>query len=371
MSLSFWALRLRTLLATGLPALLLGSSVASGSSALASYQAPAKPPLRVGVYYFPGWDGSANRNWEPIKRYPERTPLLGWYDGADSATMRRQLDWMKTYGISYVAFDWYWENGDVHGDGALKAYLRIPANGVDFAVMWANDRIGIGQEEWRKIVKVWVDRYLKLPNYLMLNKQPVVFILSQQTFDKNAQDAGSSPVAYIQDAQKIARDAGLPGINLVAGFDDLSYTLVSNEAPAQGFGAVSAYNFHRPPWRPQRPGWNKLTHGYAKLDQAYRENWVEGLTSKLPVVVPMTTGWDKRPWGGSADPLHDRSVATPAEFRAHLIAARQIMLKSGKAHSGLGVICCWNEYGEGSYLEPTRSRGFALLEQVRAVFQTR
>ncbi len=33
-----------------------------------------------------------------------------------------------------------------------------------------------------------------------------------------------------------------------------------------------------------------------------------------------------------------------------------------------GVICCWNEFGEGSIIEPTRQGGFARLEQIRAVF---
>ena len=34
----------------------------------------------------------------------------------------------------------------------------------------------------------------------------------------------------------------------------------------------------------------------------------------------------------------------------------------------MGVICCWNEYGEGSFIEPTKRMGKELLERVRAVF---
>ncbi|MBK7050726.1 MAG: hypothetical protein IPH54_08055 [Rhodoferax sp.] len=32
-------------------------------------------------------------------------------------------------------------------------------------------------------------------------------------------------------------------------------------------------------------------------------------------VVPMTSGWDKRPWGGSKDPEHDNSISTTASLR--------------------------------------------------------
>jgi hypothetical protein len=362
--------RLRPFLVGSLSALFVGSSSLPAVSAPAEIRATAPSPLRVGVYYFPGWDES-ERNWDSIRPYPEREPLLGWYKGSNPTVMRKQLGWMQKYGLSYVAFDWYWQNGGVHADGTLKSYLAVPKPGVDFAILWCNDQLGVGLEEWRKIVTFWVQNYLKQPTYLQLKGQPVVFVLTEQGFAANAAKAKLAPAEYIRVAQTIARQAGLKGINFVAGFDDLSYTLVTENAPMEGFGAVSGYNFHRPPWRPQRPGWDKLTHGYPAMDQAYRENWQEGLRSVLPVVTPMTTGWDKRAWGGSADPLHDRSVATPEEFRAHLEAAKKIMMKPGRAHSGLGVVCCWNEYGEGSYLEPTKQRQFALLEQVRAVFGKR
>ena len=33
-----------------------------------------------------------------------------------------------------------------------------------------------------------------------------------------------------------------------------------------------------------------------------------------------------------------------------------------------GMICCWNEFGEGSYVEPTKRDGFAYLERIRKIF---
>ena len=33
-----------------------------------------------------------------------------------------------------------------------------------------------------------------------------------------------------------------------------------------------------------------------------------------------------------------------------------------------GIICCWNEYGEGSYIEPTKAFGMQYLERVKKVF---
>ena len=58
-------------------------------------------------------------------------------------------------------------------------------------------------------------------------------------------------------------------------------------------------------------------------------------------------------------------MATGEEFRDHLLAARAAMDASGVRR---GVICCWNEYGEGSVIEPTREHRFEMLEEVKRVF---
>lgn len=84
----------------------------------------------------------------------------------------------------------------------------------------------------------------------------------------------------------------------------------------------------------------------------------------------MTSGWDKRPRGGSKAPLHDDSRSTPGEFRNHLLAARAVIDKYPTLTRRMGVICCWNEYGEGSFIEPTKVDGMKYLEQIRGVFGT-
>ena len=33
----------------------------------------------------------------------------------------------------------------------------------------------------------------------------------------------------------------------------------------------------------------------------------------------------------------------------------------------IGVVCCWNEFGEGSYIEPTKEMGAAVVERLGRV----
>ncbi|MFX9077399.1 glycoside hydrolase family 99-like domain-containing protein, partial [Acinetobacter baumannii] len=75
----------------------------------------------------------------------------------------------------------------------------------------------------------------------------------------------------------------------------------------------------------------------------------------------MTSGWDKRPWGGSSDSDHDNSMGTADQFEQHLIAAKKRMDQFPAQTLKTGIICCWNEFGEGSFIEPTQQNGFDFL----------
>ena len=127
------------------------------------------------------------------------------------------------------------------------------------------------------------------------------------------------------------------------------------------------YNLHRSPFVA------KQSHSYQELDLAYRMNWLYyEAVSPVPIFFPMTSGWDKRPWGGTiGDPKHDQSMSNPEEFGVHLDAGRSAITQ-GKLRQGQtirwGLICCWNEFGEGSYIEPTKSLGKAMIQKVNASF---
>ena len=327
---------------------------------------PRSNSLRLGIYYFPAWIGEKDGSWAAIKSYPDKKPTIGWYDSGDQSTMARQLVEMGKVGIDYVAFDWYWERDHTHSDQAVRAYLNVPQRSVAFSLLWANDK-PFSDDQWQSIVSFWIEHYFRSTNYLRVGGKPVVFVFSYQGMAQNAQANKTTVAAYISTAQALARKAGLPGLYMVADTDDLSTAIVTEEAPKAGFSAVSAYNLHRLPWRGERPGWYKLTQGYTELDRAYRANWQEGLRGPLPMVVPMISGWDRRPWGGSEDPKHDNSIASASQFQQHLIAARSVMLAQ-HASTKLGIVCCWNEYGEGSYVEPTVGGSTSKLDAIRRVF---
>jgi hypothetical protein len=331
--------------------------------------AQTKSDVGVGVFYFPGWRDNtpgapSAKPWRPIETYADRKPLLGWYDEGDEDVMRQQLDWMIQYGVRFVAFDWYWDgkNNRVLLDHALAAYFRAPQrNQVPFALLWANHgEVPSSQANFDRMVDWWLKYYAVRPEFLRIDGKPVVFVFSAKELAERATSIGSSTRQLLAGAQQRAHDAGLPGFYFVAGVGGDT----SADAKAAGYSAVSAYNLHAPAGHE-----GKLSYSFKELSAAYQTHWRQyASNSSVPVILPIIAGWDRRPWGGTYDPKHDQCMPTLDEFKNHLVDARKALEALKQTGPKLGVICCWNEFGEGSFIEPTVAQGKARLEQVLEVF---
>jgi hypothetical protein len=339
---------------------LVGTRAAVALAAIALSNAHAEG-YQIGVYYFPGWkDGQvgapSSQPWKPIKAFPEREPLLGWYDEGSKDVMGQQLNWMQKHGISFLVFDWYWNGNRPLLDHALKAYFSARNRAtVPFSLLWANHGSNPNSRlDFESMVAFWIDNYFKRPEYFTLDGKPVVFVFSHGQLAKRAAEMGTTVPKLLADAEDIARSRALKGIYFVGS------THWEPDLRQSGYSALSAYNY---------PGLDKESESYGELDRDYRKIWQKvGANSGIPYLVPMTQGWDKRPWGGSRDPRHDNSGSTPQEFEEHLRAARLFMDTHSDRTKRVGVICCWNEFGEGSFVEPTKIHGFQYLERIKRVF---
>jgi len=324
----------------------------------------------IGVFYYPGWSPGARGPdpWSAIKPYPKREPKLGWYCDGAVETLSTQLDWMHRYGIDYVVFDGYWRNGGPQLEQSLKAYLQAPQRQqVHFSLLWANHWASSSLADFDAMVAYWVRNYLTRPEYLRIDDKPVIFIFSPDQLVDSAKSMGAPAPDLLERARKQAVRAGLKGIYFVMATPALEFW-AKTKAPELGFDALSAYNYHFG-LKGSSASRTPASRSFSELDDAYRMNWnwIVG-HAPLPYIVPMSAGWDKRPWGGSGDPRHDDSVGSADEFARHLRAARALMDAQPAKTLRMGVICCWNEFGEGSVIEPTRQAGFDYLERVREVF---
>ncbi|WIO41750.1 glycoside hydrolase family 99-like domain-containing protein [Klebsiella electrica] len=321
----------------------------------------------IGVYYYPGWNKPGIDAWGPIRKYPDRMPVLGWYQEGEDKVIQQQLSWMAEYGITYIAYDWYWDKntGPKNRTFAIDAYLRnSDKTNVKFALLWAN-HTGTPEsiEEFDNIVIYWLEHYFHNKKYLTINERPVVFIFSSSRLENDALAFGSNTKELLDRARKLAIQHGFKGIYFIgsSGYD--KNQKLQYEYPENTYDAISAYNYH--------VGINKnnffemSSTDYPSLTKGYEDTWKRILTSSsLPYIIPVTSGWDRRPWGGSQPSEHDLSYSTPEEFGVQIRNAKN-MLKEypGKTLNNI-VICCWNEFGEGSYIEPAQKYGLQYLDEL-------
>ena len=108
--------------------------------------------------------------------------------------------------------------------------------------------------------------------------------------------------------------------------------------------------------------------------QAYWRKWDEiERQYRIPYFPNVTAGWDPSPrtlmtdrWEPVGYPYTcTLSENTPENFRRALAATRDRLLKSGIRTFSIN---CWNEWTEGSMLEPEARYGYGYLDALKAVF---
>ena len=322
---------------------------------------PVRGPIEVGAYYFPGWRSAGQ--WQPIRGFPERRPALGWYREGSPEVTDWQIKWAVEHGITFFAYDWYWSAGArqlehaLH-DGYFNARYR---HLLKFCLLWANHNPPgtHSQEDCLAVTRHWIEHYFRRPEHLTVQGQPVMILFSP---GRLTEDLGSDGVRQAFAAMREeCRRAGLPGLYLLACVGDAGE---ARRAAVEGYDAITAYN-----WAGLGMAGGSRFAPFATLIEGYRQQWGHlRETGELPMLVPLSGGWDSRPWHGENNLV--RHGRTPELFRQHLVDARRF-LEAQTPRSAIErfvLIEAWNEWGEGSYIEPHQEFGFGYLDAIRDVF---
>ncbi len=314
---------------------------------------PVASPLLVGSYYFPGHFNAAR--WVPMAQAGFPLPLLGWYRDGDPAVMDWHIKWAVEHGIDFFAFDWYYDykNARVseHNNALEQGFLRAANRQLmRFGVFWCNEEPGpvdYTEAQMLAMARVWREHYFGQPNYLRLKDAAVVWVSQPRRLIERFGVEGCAALI-----RRMEAEAGTKLFLVALAQHD------QKSLKAAGYSACSAYNYagvNLPPGERQAP-YDTMVSGYETMWKQARD---EG---GLPFIPPVSPGWDSRPWYG--DKAMVRTHPTPDKFRAMCEAAKRYVDPELNA-----VIAeCWNEFGEGSYLEPTEQTGFGYLDALRAAF---
>jgi hypothetical protein len=322
---------------------------------------PVRSDIDVGVYYFPGWHSWSR--WQPIFGFPGRKPVLGWYDEANPECADWQIKWAVEHGVRFFMVDWYWDRGNRHLEHWLhQAYAKARYRShLQWAIMWANHNApgSHSKEDWRRVTQYWIDHYFPMEEYYRIDGRPAVFIWAPANIRNDV--GGNQPATDLYAmSQQMAREAGYKGIYFVA--------MSSHESAAQcaqllreGYEAFTSY--HGFYLAAAQAAGNRFP--FSRVVETGPEVWraADQRASGLEYIPIVDTGWASEPWhGNQARVIHGR---TPELFGQLCQQAAEYARQNGKRIVAVGP---WNEWGEGSYIEPYAERGFGDLEQLRGAF---
>ncbi len=323
---------------------------------------PVAADTQVGVYYFPGW--SAPEKWYCLKASDTAIqPLLGYYPEGDPEVADWHIKWALEHGVSFFAFDHYVRGGGEMLETALvDGFMQAEHIGqFQFCLNWCNHAPAETQtlEELEAFEDVVIEKYLTHPSYLRKDGKAVVMILSGYSFVKTLGIDGAKAAFDAFDQR--CRDAGLEGLYLVFCEGGINGEQAIKDSFAAGVDAFCLYNYPYAGTDYTGPG----EYGeapYADLlaqCQGLSSHW--GNLTEARFWPTVMSGWDRRPWTKDRDLV--RTGTTPELFGEQL--------RTAKGHvnaDNIVMIEAWNEWGEGSVLEPSVEWGFEYLEKVREVF---
>ena len=375
----------------------------------------------IASYYFPNYHPDARNaekfgegwtEWELVRKarprftdhQQPRVPAWGYTDEANPVHMEQKIDAAADHGIDAFIFDWYYYDDGLFLERGIEDGFFGAGNNrrLKFGLMWANhDWIDIhpadtasllqeggpellypgavSMETWDRMTDYIIKTYFKHPSYWLINGSPYfsVYDLSKLIGSFGSVEATARA---INDFNEKVVSAGFAGLHMnavvwgrtilpseeIIDTDDMD-ALLEN----LGFDSFTSYVWIH------HVALDFPTHPYTDVQDRYFE-YVENITRsvKIPYYPNVTMGWDSSPRASQDEPFEDHGYPfmgtigqnTPANFKNALLEMKQY-LDTHPGSQKIFNINCWNEWTEGSYLEPDTVTGMAYLEAIRDVFQ--
>lgn len=319
-----------------------------------------KPNKAIMVHYMPwyaskpfsghwGWHWTMDHfNPDNIEPNGKQTiashyqPLTGAYDSNDPALLEYQVLLMKFTGINGVIIDWYGRENfrdysDIHRN-SLNLIKHIKKAGLKFAICYEdqsvkhliNDKkIKISNDlSYAKKEFLWMEKHFFADeSYLRLNSQPVLLIFGPQHFKKNQWN---------------------PIVSVLKNKVQL-FTLPHLNNQIQGAGSF---------------GWPPV-HGGHKITKDVWMNYLQKLYTDhngKPFIASVFSQFhDIYQQAG----IHKSYGYLDSSEGNTFEVTFQMALKSS---SEIIQVATWNDYGEGTMIEPTKEFGYRYLEFLQAYY---
>jgi hypothetical protein len=286
----------------------------------------------------------ADGAWENFASH--YTPLTGLYDSSDPALLDYQVQLMKLSGIDGVIVDWYgmedfWDYGMLN-QATGKLFAAIKRAGLKFAICYEDQTVlhmvenkHIPQEQAvahaQKVMRYLQETWFEDDAYLKFNGRPVLF--------------NYGPLYFKDDASWKTIFSGLPQPPVFVVKDTVAFTSETAAYPwppmyysQSGVLSQGSLNTYLDAFYQRAQGWPyKVGGAFPGFNDIYKEAGVSAGNGFLDAQDGRT--------------FHD-TLQTALD-----------------QHPDLIQLITWNDYGEGTNIEPTVEYGYRYLEMVQQARQ--
>ena len=220
---------------------------------------PATTDRIVAAHYYAAWKKGAagiHEGFDDLaEEYPDRTPLMGYYDEENPEVADWEIKWALEHGINCFIHCWY-RKKECEGKPITVESLRC-AHGLheaffhakyrqlmNFAIMYeASPRWG-GTDEvdmLENLMPFWTENYFKRENYLKIDNKPVLFVYNQARLAQECFKSAESQKEAFDKCREYARKCGFDGM-IFAVCDTKETNEAANEAILRGYDFRFGYN---------------------------------------------------------------------------------------------------------------------------------
>jgi Glycosyltransferase WbsX len=375
------------------------------------------PGYDIAVYYFPNYHYDDRRNelrygtgwseWELVRTARPRfehhaqtkIPVWGYTNESDPKVMEMKIETAAYYGIDVFIYDWYYyDDGPFLEKGLENGFMKAQnINKMKFALMWANhDWIdifprnfdepdvpvfyhgAISAETFDKMTDYIIARYFKNPSYWLVDGCPYFSIYELYKFIESM--GGKEKAKAALEAFRVkTRKAGFKDLhlNVIAWGLQIPVDEKEIKTPEELINYLPVNSATSYVWVHHAALNNFPETEYSEVQEKYA-TFCDEYHKKInkPYFYNVTMGWDATPRCGGSGKFENKGYPctpviknnTPENFQNALQAAKEWTDKNNKSIKVI-TINSWNEWTEGSYLEPERMYGYKYLEAIKNVFK--
>jgi len=361
-----------------------------------------KQKYDVAAFIWPSYSGNDARSrifwqegigeWQTVRdalpKFPghvePRKPLWGYVNEANPDVMEMQINAAVKHGVNVFIYDWYWyDNRPFLEDCLNDGFLGAPNNNLmQFYLMWANhdatylwDKRNshdlntvvwdgkVDRNRFEIIGRRIIEKYFSKPNYYKINGKPVLAIYDLSNLVNGLNGIKETQEAFSWFEQESLK-AGFNGVHFQHTLWGDHETILPDGTKIPdsklslliGFSSITNYHYCHI---------MNIKRDYSSILEDVKKIWEKYSEIGVTYFPHVSVGWDNNARFHAYDD-YLTTGNTPSKIEE---AFRSVVdfLNRHPEIPPLITVNSWNEWTEGSYLQPDSLNGYGYLDAIRKV----